>query len=661
MPDASASPSAINPLLPDAPGWTYGSVLPFARDPQGQLHWAVPEMLRQPINDLGVALQLPGAVASGRVPLAQARALVPQATVGLASAGLGLNPLLGEAGVGSLGVFAGRGAASADSSALARAMSMESQGADRDAIWNATGWYKDVDGKWKFEVPDSKARLNTEHLIPQADGAHRVPYQGTRLGDILHHPELFDAYPQMADTRVVNANNPAFNGYIANTPNGPVMGLAARPADDMLSTILHETQHLVQEHEGFARGGSVQDFLPDDFAKNYREEVQNINYYADRLRARGHDPDKIWSALNSYRIGKQPNSDALAAFNEASDDMPNTLDKLAQAHKRFKVLEFQRANAAMNYNRLQGEIEARMVQERHKWDLGEETPPWETPGDWPSDPLVRFDPMSDTAGLRASFKGYHGTPHTFEPVEHNPFGEFSNEAIGSGEGAQAYGWGHYIAGAKNVAEQYKSNLSNRDFINKVRDLYDETYGPEEAEELINESKSFTEPQKNLLQALKKDGWLGWDYPHQAVSAALKHPEDYDLSPETQKALDNLGSLYHIEIKPEEHELLDWDKPLSEQPKAVKDAFDSVNPVAKHTDNPDFHFHQWLRSKSAAKVLNDLGIPGLKYLDRLSRGADVNNPTRNYVIFDPSNIKIIGRNGDMLEPVEYNPFQEGESK
>ncbi len=410
MPDASASPSAINQLLPDAPGWTYGSVLPLARDPQGQLHWAVPEMLRQPINDLGVALQLPGAVASGRVPLAQARALVPQATVGLASAGLGLNPLLGEAGVGSLGVFAGRGAATADSSALARAMSMESQGADRDAIWNSTGWYKDVDGKWKFEVPDSKARLNTDHLIPQEDGAHRVPFQGARLGDILHHPELFSAYPQLADTRVVNANNPAFNGYIAKTPNGPVMGLAARPADDMLSTILHETQHLVQEHENFARGGSVQDFLPEDFAKNYNAEIDNINNSADRLRANGYDPDKIWRALNSLQHARPPAADELSELEAARKWMPDTLENLSQGHKRFKALQFQRTSAATNYNRLQGEIEARMVQERHKWDLGAETPPWQTPGDWPKNPLVRFDPIDHD-------------PFALEPVEHNPFQE----------------------------------------------------------------------------------------------------------------------------------------------------------------------------------------------------------------------------------------------
>src|SRR5216684_3880194 len=35
-----------------------------------------------------------------------------------------------------------------------------------------------------------------------------------------------------------------------------------------------------------------------------------------------------------------------------------------------------------------------------------------------------------------------------------PFDQFSDEAIGSGEGAQTFGWGHYVAGKKEVAESY---------------------------------------------------------------------------------------------------------------------------------------------------------------------------------------------------------------
>lgn len=46
---------------------------------------------------------------------------------------------------------------------------------------------------------------------------------------------------------------------------------------------------------------------------------------------------------------------------------------------------------------------------------------------------------------------YHGSPYDFN--------KFSNEAIGTGEGAQAHGMGHYAALNKDTAEAYAKNLS----------------------------------------------------------------------------------------------------------------------------------------------------------------------------------------------------------
>jgi hypothetical protein len=46
---------------------------------------------------------------------------------------------------------------------------------------------------------------------------------------------------------------------------------------------------------------------------------------------------------------------------------------------------------------------------------------------------------------------FHGSPHKFE--------KFELQKIGSGEGAQAYGWGLYFASRKEVAEHYRKTLS----------------------------------------------------------------------------------------------------------------------------------------------------------------------------------------------------------
>lgn len=46
---------------------------------------------------------------------------------------------------------------------------------------------------------------------------------------------------------------------------------------------------------------------------------------------------------------------------------------------------------------------------------------------------------------------WHGSPYKFD--------KFSNEAIGTGEGAQAHGYGHYVAKSKDVAKGYAERLS----------------------------------------------------------------------------------------------------------------------------------------------------------------------------------------------------------
>jgi hypothetical protein len=56
--------------------------------------------------------------------------------------------------------------------------------------------------------------------------------------------------------------------------------------------------------------------------------------------------------------------------------------------------------------------------------------------------------------LPASIRAHHGTPHDI-PLESG----FSTAKIGSGEGAQVYGWGLYFAEAMKVAEQYRKALS----------------------------------------------------------------------------------------------------------------------------------------------------------------------------------------------------------
>lgn len=216
------------------------------------------------------------------------------------------------------------------------------------------------------------------------------------------------------------------------------------------------------------------------------------------------------------------------------------------------------------------------------------------------------------AGLAET--AYHGTPHDFD--------QFSLGSIGTGEGAQAYGWGLYFAGSKKVAEWYRDKLSNPD---------------------------------------PTGGW--------GVTG------DYD--PNAGKGR---GRLFQVEI-PETNDLLDWDAPLSEQPEAVHAALfgpsglvtrmradESVGEYLDDHVNDDFEgllgrqfytvlkrlgeqdlldytlpgvneaLEQGRTDQAASLVLHAAGITGHRYLDGNSRSAG--EGSHNYVIYDDKAISII---------------------
>ena len=105
----------------------------------------------------------------------------------------------------SLNSFAGEKAITANVGKLDQAKAMLEKGADEVEIWQKTGWFKDKDGAWKFEIGDSNARLNPGFQ------------SGGRLGELLDHEELFKAYPELKDVRVVKIGD--------ETPDGAALSV----------------------------------------------------------------------------------------------------------------------------------------------------------------------------------------------------------------------------------------------------------------------------------------------------------------------------------------------------------------------------------------------------------------------------------------------------
>lgn len=145
--------------------------------------------------------------------------------------------------------FAGVNSDTADISSLMAAVKLSESGQSNRAIYQQTGWFKGVDGRWRYEISDADADWTGNFDI--------LPGLMVSLGEVLDHPALFAAYPNLSDMTVSFVPDSGLGERGAFFPSQNLIEInAERDADAMLSTLLHEVQHSIQELEDFARGGS---------------------------------------------------------------------------------------------------------------------------------------------------------------------------------------------------------------------------------------------------------------------------------------------------------------------------------------------------------------------------------------------------------------------
>lgn len=250
-----------------------------------------------------------------------------------------------------------------------------------------------------------------------------------------------------------------------------------------------------------------------------------------------------------------------------------------------------------------------------------------------------------------SIEAYHGSPFVFD--------KFSTDAIGTGEGAQAYGHGLYFAENRGVAEGYRKRL--------VADLQD---NPEQW--VVEESGA-----KTAEDAI---AWID-NYIQEAEGGKL----NFDLTTEDKSSLQDArnsieknglpeqkpGALYKVDLETAQDRLLNYDKPLSEQSPHVQEAIAKAGLVAKMApDNinrnlpPDQMTGGDLvrglgADKAASDKLHAAGIDGIRYLDGNSRADGTG--THNYVVFDADKIRIREVNGKATaaEPPPHPSIVEAE--
>jgi hypothetical protein len=282
------------------------------------------------------------------------------------------------------------------------------------------------------------------------------------------------------------------------------------------------------------------------------------------------------------------------------------------------------------------------------------------------DPQAMQELAAGFAGTVTPAKGiraFHGSPHDFD--------KFSLSKIGTGEGAQAYGHGLYFAENEGVARSYRDQLTGGNLV-----LRDGTVlkgdAMDGAEGIAARYLSMHDGNLSSAKEQLRASSLAPER-KQAVEAAM---DDFSA----RGAGHYPGRMYEVEIKADPESLLDWDAPLSQQPKITEAIRNSPRyqelaasrhfgyspeefaalpserraelvaktPQSIHEnilfpERPGRGLYDSMgEPQQAAEVFKEAGIPGLRYLDGGSRKAG--DGSRNIVMFDDSLVEILRKYG-----------------
>jgi hypothetical protein len=285
--------------------------------------------------------------------------------------------------------------------------------------------------------------------------------------------------------------------------------------------------------------------------------------------------------------------------------------------------------------------------------------------EWGYDPDITKGDGGEVDGITA----YHGSPHEFE--------QFDTSKIGTGEGAQAFGHGLYFAEAEPVAKEYRDALQNPTISVKGKEFplasqaANEIYPYEDLSypENINWSEVLYPIHHALTKMQNYD--MGLDEAVDDMRSNYSHykPEYIEKAEQLIRSvkpeIKNKGHMYEVHIDAHPDHFLDWDKPLSEQSKYVKNALANHTPLQKNRPykpedtGQDVYYKntQGLGGKNiASNELMSLGIHGIKYLDAGSRGPlaswSTDKLTHNYVVFDHDRVNIKRRYAEGGEVEAY---------
>lgn len=632
--------------------------------------------------------------------------------------------------------FGGITARTADHAALTRAGEMMAEGKSNEEIRKETGWFRGVDGKWRFEISDKDMEISDKaydyfaNYMEASDRAQeayanikeytdkkksetnkakleeldktiekyeqdfqnankdRMQYsEYLSLEELLKHDKLFQAYPSFRNIAVSvvydSKDNRMASYSLARNAiylNGDMFNQSkhkynkAYPKEkriqEIKSVLTHEIQHAIQEREGFSQGASITAFeeapvrdritkdimekrkkqARADFIKELEKRTGNKELVKDLMLEEKKYSEVLDKFFNN-KISQAEASEEEKRFKELlkkagisySDyfQLYNEMEK-KNGYDYKRVERINPFSPYELYSMVAGEIEARNTESRLEMSEEERlsASPESTQDIKNADAIVVFDDGTELSYTTTESPNiyyqpaYQGSPHRFN--------KFELSKIGTGEGAQAHGWGLYFAALKETAESYRYKLIEKE-ASPIGVIADDFY------------------YKNKNYFMKDSGFYVSDTVDKNTQTAKKISlEDYrdaymEAVEEDRQARERdskKGQVYQVEI-PENDVLLDEQKPLSEQTDFVKKALSKVynevfgRKLSQEYQSPGvkgFSLYKDGRQiyrqiadevgseENASLLLNKYGIKGITYYGKVDG--------RCYVIFDDKAIEML---------------------
>lgn len=311
--------------------------------------------------------------------------------------------------------YAGTKAETANITQLSRAKEMELNGEKAETIRAKTGWNRGLDGKWRFEIDDSKMEFDKGGITSNPDVARKKELEmkfinGTIteqeqselnglinttkdvrkpsvLQDYIKHDELFRAYPFLKTVDVEFDTSMQKGEHGRYTPSLNTITLNAYDSSNQdKSTLIHEIQHAIQHYEGFATGANVEYWKVkngqdiESLEREIRKNSRVLEFYQDAAnnvfdKLVDFDDFEDKTGLDFINLFDEDNMKKSKAY--LKEKLPEGLYEVSEGYidrgkeyaekyiSLMKKLRTLKEQTAMDlYKNTAGEIEARDVQNR---------------------------------------------------------------------------------------------------------------------------------------------------------------------------------------------------------------------------------------------------------------------------------------------------------